>query len=490
MKFSRLLLGLTLLGVICFFVGPSHAETASKLERLEVALLPEYDRSAVLVIYKATLDPVVSLPTNITLPIPAAVGEPHAVAIMSPDDTLVDADYVRDVDGAWAMITLETDQPEVWVEFYDTYTRTNQERTYTFRWPGGQDIGGFTYEVQQPLGVENLQITPKGELSQGPNGLTRHQADLGPLTATDDLTIDIRYSRIVDDIQEPSPKLEGVSNLDSLQVSLWPEYDRSAVLVIYRALLRTDEPLPASVSLPIPTSVGEPHAVAVQDSGGDLLSVDFERRVHGAWSTITVETDSPLVWVEYYSDLIMKGEQRTFAFVWPGGIDMGVLIYEVQQPIAANNFLITPIGAPLSRGDGAIYHQGSLFPKDASTDIAISLSYRNPTASLSIDFMESGSTVIRPEGTQGRTPSFSVWLPWMLGGLGAFLLLFGIVFYLRINKGLIQPQRGGRKRVSTHMLRGGDSEDLDASAVFCHQCGARAAINDHFCRKCGTRLRT
>ena len=490
MKFLRWILRLTLLGVICFCVAPGRAENSMRLDRFEVAIWPEYDRSSVLVIYKAYLDPEVSLPTHITLPIPESVGEPHAVAVMSPENTLVDADYIRSVEGAWAMVTLETDQPEVWVEFYDAYEQVSQEREYTFKWPGGYDIGTFAYEVQEPLGAENLQITPAGEVSQASTGLTQHQADLGPLPAAADLSIDIRYTRAVDGIQELSPKLEGVSKLDSFQVSLWPEYDRPAVLVIYRALLRADEPLPARVSLPIPTSAGEPHAVAIQDSSGNLLSVDFERNVLGAWSTITLETDSPLVWLEYYSDLIVREDQRIYGFAWPGGLDIEAFLYEVQQPIAANNFLITPVGVPLPKEDGAIYYQGSLFPKDASTDIAISLAYSNPTSSLSIDFMETGSALIRPEATQGRTPSYTVWLPWTLGGLGAFLVLLGVVFYIRLNRGSIQPQRRERRRDSPQALRKGISEDLDASTVFCHQCGARAAVNDRFCRKCGTRLRT
>jgi hypothetical protein len=490
MKFLRRMLGFTLVGVIYFFAAPGHAENTPRLDRLEVALWPEYDRSAVLVIYKAYLDPATPLPTNLTLPIPTEVGEPHAVAIMSPDEDLVDADYIRSVDGEWATITLETDQSEVWVEFYDAYTQVNQERTYTFAWPGGHDIGAFSYEVQQPLGTENLQVTPAGDISQSSNGLTRHQADLGPLPAMADLTIDIRYSRVVEGIQESSPELEGVSALDSLQVSIWPEYDRPAVLVIYRALLRADEPLPARVSLPIPTSAGEPHAVAIQDSSGNLLSVDFERRVQGAWSTITVETGSPFIWVEYYSDLIVREEQRTFAFVWPGGMELNTFVYEVQQPIAANNFLVTPVGAALTKEDGAIYYQGSLFPRDAATDIAISLVYSNPSSNLSIDFMEAGSAVIRPEGTQGRTPSFTVWLPWTLGGLGAFLVLLGIIFYIRLNRGAVITRRKKRRQDAPQMPREGVSEDLDASTVFCHKCGARAAVNDRFCRKCGTRLRS
>ncbi len=490
MKFLRWMLGLTLLGVICFFAAPGHAENASRLDRLEVALWPEYDRSAVLVIYKAYLDPTASLPTHITLPIPATVGEPHAVAIMSPDDVLVDAGYVRSVEGAWAMITLETDQLEVWVEFYAEYAKVGQDREYTFEWPGGLEIDAFTYEVQQPLAAQNFRVIPSGQVLQTLDGMTLHQADLGYVSASEDLTIDIHYTRAIGGVQNTIPQLEGIRELDSLKVSLWPEYDRPAALVIYQALLPADEPLPARVSLPIPTAAGEPHAVAIQDSSGNLLSVDFERRVQDAWSTITVETGSPLVWIEYYSDLVVLEDQRSYSFTWPGGLDMDIFIFEIQQPVTASDFLVTPVGVTRSEEGGVIYHRGSLFPKSPSTDIAISLTYSNPTASHSIDFIEPGSALIRPKGTQGRTPSLSDWLPWTLGGLGGFLVLLGIIFYIRLNRGPFQPRRRVRRPGAPQILREGTSEDLDAAVIYCHQCGACAAITDRFCRKCGTRLRT
>jgi hypothetical protein len=490
MKFLRRMFGLTLLGVICFFAAPGHAETTSRLDRLDVAIWPEYDRSAVLVIYKAFLNPLASFPTSITLPIPAAVGEPHAVASMAQDDMLVDSDYVRSVEGAWAMITLETDQPEVWVEFYADYAKVGQDREYTFEWPGGLEIDSFTYEVRQPLAAQNFKIVPSGQVSQSLDGMTVHQTDLGYVSASKDITIDIRYTRAIGGVQRTIPQLEGAHELDSLKVSLWPEYDRPAALVIYQALLPADVPLPARVSLPIPTVVGEPHAVAIQDSRGDLLSVDFERRVQGEWSTITVEAESPLVWMEYYSDLVVEEGQRSYSFIWPGGLDMDIFLFEIQQPVTASDFLVTPVGVTQSEEGGVIYHRGSMFPKSLSTDIAISLTYSNPTASHSIDFMESGSALIRPKGTQGRTPSLAEWLPWALGGLGAILVFLGIIFYIRLNRGPIQPRRRGRMQDSQPMFREGISEDLDAAAIYCHQCGTKAAITDRFCRKCGTRLRT
>ena len=64
---------------------PAQAQGGANLERLEIAIWPEYDRPSALVIYKARLDTSVDLPAVVRLPIPASVGAPHAVAAWSPD---------------------------------------------------------------------------------------------------------------------------------------------------------------------------------------------------------------------------------------------------------------------------------------------------------------------------------------------------------------------------------------------------------------------
>ena len=64
-----------------------------------------------------------------------------------------------------------------------------------------------------------------------------------------------------------SLKVEAQRNqaIEWLEVVLWPEYDRHAILVVYRAKLVEDTILPAQVRLPMPAIAGEPFAVAWQD---------------------------------------------------------------------------------------------------------------------------------------------------------------------------------------------------------------------------------
>ena len=83
-----------LLGLI-FLVPVAQAQGVLRLAELEVDLWPEYDNPGVLVIYKAKLPADVSLPVNVSLKIPAAAGEPFAVAVRQMDGALLNAAFLR-----------------------------------------------------------------------------------------------------------------------------------------------------------------------------------------------------------------------------------------------------------------------------------------------------------------------------------------------------------------------------------------------------------
>ena len=57
----------------------------------------------------------------------------------------------------------------------------------------------------------------------------------------------------------------------SVEVDLWPEFDRPTMLVIYHITLPAQAKLPAPMSLRIPASVGTPNAVAAKQPDGALV---------------------------------------------------------------------------------------------------------------------------------------------------------------------------------------------------------------------------
>ena len=479
---------LTLILLSVLISSSAVAQTEVEIERLEVSLWPEHDRSSVLVICKVKLSPETPLPATVSLPIPARVGEPHAVAMRSEGGELLRVDHTRQVVDEWAMITMATDTLEVRLEYYDRLTFEDRNRSYTFIWPGGIDLGTFFYEVQQPLGASDLRVTPPGETSVGEDGLTYVGKDLGTQLASSTVEINLSYTKSTPGFSGTPPTIEDVTPLEVLEVALWPEFDRSQVLVIYRALLPSDVSLPTSVGVPIPADVGEPHAVAIYGADGALLDAEYARDVEGEWATITVETESQGLWLEYYDTLIVEGQEREFEFLWPGGVALGTFAYEIQQPVGASEMKITPSGGGQFEEDDFFYYRRDLGPALAETDFLINVTYFKTTSGLSIDSLTTGPSLVRPSTTRGGTPDLGRWLPWVIGGFGVVLLAIGGIYVLRLRREEAAARPRPRRRRSAKK-KAKDLLEIDASPVFCHQCGLQAGVSDHFCRRCGTQLR-
>jgi hypothetical protein len=289
-------------------------------------------------------------------------------------------------------------------------------------------------------------------------------------------------------------KVEAQTNqtIEWLEVALWPEYDRHAVLVIYRAKLAEDTTLPAQVRLPMSAIVGEPFAVAWQNGEGRLLVADYMMETQGDWSVVTLTAGSLFVQLEYYMDYELSGLDRKFIFEWPEGYPIESLSYEVQQPLTASSVLLNP--APeqtVTRNDGLSYYLAELGPVLTNSSLSIELNYSNPDNELTADNTTTPSpfSIGSPVTAEGGTPDILQILPWLLGGLGLILVLVGGLLYMQSRR---EPMKVRGKRETRSKIRGAKVEDksgVDPSIIYCHQCGTRASVSDRFCRHCGVPLR-
>lgn len=273
-----------------------------------------------------------------------------------------------------------------------------------------------------------------------------------------------------------------------LQVALWPEYDNRSMLVIYRVRLDPATQLPAVAELPIPASVGDPLAVAMTDSSGALVNAQYTRRVSGEWGLVSVTAESLQLQIEYYSPLDFEGPLRRFTYAWPGASNVTSMSYEVQAPIGAEEMTITPAPESQTVGqDGLTYYSADLATASGVTGTEIDITYVKTSTELSADLLRlppasSGST-------QGGTPDLRPFIPWVLLAFGLILVAAGGVWYLRSIQ--VSPAASRRRRRSSRSSPRSDLDmaEMDASPVFCHNCGTRAAPSDRFCRSCGVRLR-
>ncbi|NIO05443.1 MAG: hypothetical protein GTN74_12770 [Proteobacteria bacterium] len=279
--------------------------------------------------------------------------------------------------------------------------------------------------------------------------------------------------------------------IEQLHIALWPEFDRSSVLVIYRVSLKEDTPLPAWVSLPIPTSAGEPHAAAWRSSDGQLLVADYERKVEGEWATIKLVAMSSTIQMEYYQELDIAGSNRNFRFNWPGGYQVDALSYEVQQPVGVSDVKVDP--APTDRAQGSYgltylsAQLGQLTKKDTFT---IDLNYVKTSNELSAEAIAipqqfPSSPSAKPEG---RAQHSSRVLTLVIGILIVVLLLLGGRFYTQYRRQKNAPtsRRDSVKRGKRQPK--GKKEKVVENSGFCHDCGKRTSPSDRYCRHCGTEL--
>ena len=275
--------------------------------------------------------------------------------------------------------------------------------------------------------------------------------------------------------------------LNSLQVDLWPEYDRPSVLVIYRITLPPATPLPASLTFRIPAEAGDPNAVASRQMDGTLTNIPYERTLEGEWGAISFTAVTPESQIEYYDPALQKeGERRHYVYLWPGDYAVEAMTLQVQQPYDSTNMQISPsLGSGRPGTDGLTYYRADIGALKAGQTFEITLDYEKSSETLSAESLQVQPSAPIPSSS-GETSALTKYWPWLLGFLGIALIVGGVVWYWQTGKREVEPTK--RRRRVAPAGREAPAATSDA-AVFCNQCGNRAAPGDRFCRACGTRLR-
>lgn len=266
--------------------------------------------------------------------------------------------------------------------------------------------------------------------------------------------------------------------IEHLEVALWPEFDRAAMLVIYRFEISPESSLPATVDLPIPPDVGQPYAVAWQDNSGELFDTSYSMGADGMVSISLSQGSQGQL--EYYADLSFQDELRNYRFEWPGTVALGGLSYEVQLPLGAGSLSVSPPPEAQAPGPfGLTYAEAELGPQPLGSEAAIELSYLKSDSNLTLPSIQAQNEPLAPSAA--RVPASSELLPWLLAGGGVVLVGAGLIYYLRGRAtSLPRPRRRSSEARAS---------ELELSVIYCHQCGTKTKVNDRFCRNCGAALR-
>lgn len=276
-------------------------------------------------------------------------------------------------------------------------------------------------------------------------------------------------------------------SLDTVNIQIWPEYDRPAALVIYDFAVSEDTPIPTTITISIPAAADLFVVAVMQD--GNLVYKDYTPPTSdGQRLLISLEIlDRATHRVEYYIPINKNGQTREFNYTWHNDYNIRAFSISVQQPADATGLKTSPIEtAPLPRGsEGLIYYTSAVRELPAGQIFSMNVRYDKSSDTLTAESM-----AVQPSGgelTPTQPTTWVTYLPAVLGGLGVFLIVGGGLWYWQSGRATSASAPSRRRHAPT--LREPEGESDGRVAAYCHQCGRRTQSNDRFCRACGTKMR-
>jgi hypothetical protein len=268
-----------------------------------------------------------------------------------------------------------------------------------------------------------------------------------------------------------------VSYIDSLDIDIWPDYDRASVLVLLTGTLPGDTRFPVSVTLPLPKAA-QLNAVARIDSKDGNMKDDIVSSTDPP-GMLTFSTPDSRFRVEYYFPYTVNSNQRSFGYTWLAPITVNNFQLRVQRPTWASSLNTDPASANIVRGAGGFdYH---IFPAravPAGQPFSLQVDYKMTVAQLSATSLQSQNTGIQTP-TKSSTPGTGSGINWALAAIvtGGLIIIVALVWQIasrRSSPNIRKPTDSGVERQSL--------------AKFCRKCGEPIDEGDIYCRGCGSEL--
>jgi hypothetical protein len=197
-----------LISILAFFspTGVKAQEQPPQIEKMEIEILPEYDRPEVLIIYHITLAASVTLPAQFEVRIPKEAIQPYNVAMRDMDGQLYNLDNSSEIRGDWLVVSLTTPLPDVQIEFYDPrIVRQDRQRRIEYVWPQNLAVTDLSLSVVQPVNATNIVMDPNmGSGRKETSGLTQYDLILGKMEPNSAFHLEITYDKPDDILTGPS----------------------------------------------------------------------------------------------------------------------------------------------------------------------------------------------------------------------------------------------------------------------------------------------
>jgi len=282
---------------------------------------------------------------------------------------------------------------------------------------------------------------------------------------------------------------QGGTQLESMNIELWSEYDQPSMLVIHEFVLAESTALPAEVTLRFPKDA---NLIAVAyNSGGELVTSEFEGpKEQGNWQIVILTVRSRNAHrIEYYEPLKHEGNKREFSFQWVSDYSVKKFNLSALVPLDSTDIITSPSLSSTNRTSNGLYLTSSenLRKLRMGESYEFEIEYVRESATVTNPTQAADVQASEPVGpdTPGRVSIDK--LPWIIGGVGLALIAV-ILFLFSYWRSMQSNTKSWAPAVRSRLSRRRNKANGDVE-VYCHECGTRAHEGDRFCRICGSKLR-
>jgi hypothetical protein len=265
-----------------------------------------------------------------------------------------------------------------------------------------------------------------------------------------------------------------VTGMDSLSIEIWPDYDRTSVLVMLTGTLLANTKLPASVTLPIPKTARLNAVARIDSSDGEMKDDIISTPSPDGLTFIIPDLRFR---VEYYLPYTVNNNRRTFNFTWLADVSVDNFQIRVQQPKSASSLTTVPGTIDVASGeDGFTYHAFPIQSVQAGQQFSVQVDYTMTSRQLSVakSVPPGRQETVVPPTTKGKV------------GIWPIMVIVGIVIILAI---FFVWKSGARRTEANRQVTPQAKSKATSPSRFCTKCGNPTGKDDRFCGKCGLALK-
>ncbi len=278
----------------------------------------------------------------------------------------------------------------------------------------------------------------------------------------------------------------GNPRLASLNIEIWPEYDRPAALVIVNAVLAEGVKLPAAVTLRLPLASGGASAVAFAAAAdGKLLNLKHESATAGEFIAVKFDVPDRYFHVEFYEPIVTTAPTRNYRYLWPGDFAADRVTVVVQEPASSTAVSVEPNLDRTSTGrEGLNYRAAELGALAAGKALPIAVRYTKTDARPSAE-------ILKPVTSAAAVPAAATpAAPGAAPAAGAATTSSappGWIIALMV--AVILAMLGGVSFMWWRQRHPAAAQAATPPQHFCAKCGATQAPESRFCASCGAKVK-